>query len=155
MAHLAVVPCSKEKAWDDVPALGAVPAGEAYTSRFHRLTRRYAARFADRIVILSAKYGFLDPTDEVPGPYDVTFERPADPVIGLAALRQQVRDKGLDAYDRVSIVCPADYEARVRASLADVAVEIDAPLRGQADLEAMTQWLLRALTLPASRRGSR
>ena len=51
---------------------------------------------ADRWVILSAKYGFIDPDFLIPGPYNVTFKRRATGPIDAETLRTQVRAAGLD-----------------------------------------------------------
>jgi len=39
------------------------------------VNREYAEHFGDRWVILSAKYGFLNPEDTIEGTYNVTFKR--------------------------------------------------------------------------------
>ena len=70
----------------------------------------------------------------MPGPYDVTFDRPADPVISTAAFARQVRAKRLDRFDRVLVVCDAHYERRVRAAFAGPDVEVVAPLDGVDDM---------------------
>jgi hypothetical protein len=149
---VAVVPCSKEKIWDVEPELGAVPAGKAYLSEFHRLTRRYAQKRAARTLILSAKHGFLDFDELVPGPYDVTFARPGDPVIGAAALAAQVREKGLERYEEVLVVCESDYEQRVRRAFAGLSPRIVAPLHGLDGIGEMLRLLKATVGRSLSRR---
>jgi hypothetical protein len=54
---MVIVPCGKRKIWDKHPDQGPTHAAEAYTGAPLRLNRRYAERFGDRWVVLSAKYG--------------------------------------------------------------------------------------------------
>lgn len=145
LRRAAIVPCSKEKAWDLDPARGAVPAGEAYVSDFHRLTRRYAEAHAGRVLILSAKHGLLDLDDLVPGPYDVTFSRPGDPVVSRETLAAQARAKGLEGYEELWVVCPDDYLREVELAVAGSPVRVVAPLRGMGGLEDMARFLERTL----------
>lgn len=55
---MLVVACGKRKIWDADPSAGPVSAKDAYIGVTFRVNRRYAERFADRWVILSANYGF-------------------------------------------------------------------------------------------------
>jgi hypothetical protein len=138
---VAVVPCSKEKIWDLDPSLGSVPACKVYLSEFHRLTREYSEKRAARVLILSAKHGFLDLNDPVPGPYDVTFSRPQDAAIQAPALAAQVREKHLDQYEVVLVVCEGDYEQRVRQAFAGLSPRIVTPLAGWSGIDEMIQFL--------------
>ena len=146
MNTLGVVPCGKKKIWDQEPGCGAVPAREAYTGTFHRLAHAYAERFTDRWVVLSAKFGFLAPDDLVTGPYDVTFNRPRDPrCITTAELREQVRQKGLDQFAKVVVVCGSEYIRRVRVAYQGTNVEIVTPLLGKGGIGSMMRWLKQAV----------
>ena len=44
---------------------------------FFTTNRAYAEKFGSRWVILSAKYGFIRPDFQIPGPYNVSFKDPA------------------------------------------------------------------------------
>ena len=58
-----LVGCGASKVWRKKPALGRVPAKDAYTSSLFRLCRAYAEKYyPGRWVIISAKYGLLDPS---------------------------------------------------------------------------------------------
>lgn len=98
---LVIVPCGGQKIWDREPGRGATAACEVYTSGFFRINRAYAERFGDAWVILSAKYGFVRPSDPIPGPYNVTFKRKASGPVSVEVLRKQIRDLGLDRYETV------------------------------------------------------
>jgi len=136
---LAIIPCSKEKIWDDAPQLGAVAAREAYCSPLYRLCLQHAEQHADRYVILSAKYGFLAPSDPIPGTYDVTFSRPDDPVVTDAVLRQQASAWPAQG---LLLLLPARYEARVRAAVGHRSdLSRTWPFEGMNDFDAMMDWL--------------
>lgn len=146
MSSLGIVPCSKGKVWDRIPTCGAVPAKDAYTGTFHRLARAYAERKADQWMILSAKYGFLAPDDLVPGPYDVTFNRPSDPrCITTERLREQVLEKRLNRYTRVIVVCGDNYVRRIREAFQGTGAEIITPLKGKGGIGSMQKWLKHAV----------
>ncbi|MCW8137448.1 MAG: hypothetical protein KIT58_00915 [Planctomycetota bacterium] len=112
---LCIVPCGKAKIWDRQPSLGPVEARRVYIGTFAGAARRYAEKFYESWVILSAKHGFLLPSDLVPGPYEVTFKRRRDPaLVKIATLRDQVASKSLDSFDDVVVVAGRDYVKPVR-----------------------------------------
>ena len=65
MSTLAIVQCGQKKIWDRNPGAGPTAAKDAYVSPYFRKNRAYAERFADQWMILSAKYGFLDPDTKI------------------------------------------------------------------------------------------
>jgi hypothetical protein len=74
MTTLGIVACGATKIWDvDPSSAGMVKARDAYVSAYARWKVRYAERFFDRWVILSGKYGFLDP-DTLIENYDVRIK---------------------------------------------------------------------------------
>lgn len=89
-AALVIVPCGRSKIWDRHPALGPVPARDAYTGTPFRVNRPDAERFEDSWVILSAKYGFISPDFVIPSPYEVTFTRRSNGPISVERLRPAV-----------------------------------------------------------------
>lgn len=99
--RLVIVPCGSAKIWDKQPTMGPVAARNAYTGRPFVVNREYAERFDNAWVILSAKFGFLWPSDEIRGPYNVTFKRRSTNPVATATLREQVRDMGLDGFEEV------------------------------------------------------
>jgi hypothetical protein len=145
---LGIIPCSKEKIWDLEPWRSSVLAGEAYRSSFHRLSRRYVEHRCSRWVILSAKYGFMDPTDEISGPYDVIFGGGDPNCISDARLKSQVIEKGLFAYKTVCIVCTISYSNRIQAAFEDHSPQHETPLRGVGGWGSMHTWLRNAVPLP-------
>ena len=95
---LVIVPCGSAKIWGKMPYAGPTEAYHAYTGAPFKLNRAYSERFADRWVILSAKYGFIRPNFVIPEPYEVTFKQKSSNPVHLDTLRQQVKDLRLDSF---------------------------------------------------------
>jgi Family of unknown function (DUF6884) len=86
-----IIPCGKAKRRTGWPW----PAREAYVGSPFKVNRGYAEAVAPgRWLILSAKYGLLDP-DQLIDDYDVSFNRPASGPIETGALAAQARARGL------------------------------------------------------------
>jgi hypothetical protein len=98
---LVIVPCGKAKIWDKTPNAGSTQAQEVYVGAPFKVNRAYAERFGDEWVILSAKYGFLRPTEHIDRPYNVTFKQPSTGPIGVTALRQQITTRALDQFENL------------------------------------------------------
>jgi len=81
-------------------------------------------------VILSAKYGFLRPTDIIPGPYEVTFKEPSTGPIALEVLGDQVQQMGLDRYTEVVGLGGKEYRAAVEEAFRGTHVILRFPFAG-------------------------
>lgn len=81
-------------------------------------------------VILSAKYGFIDPDYVLPGPYNVTFKRLSTVPVGVATLQEQVRAQGLDHYERVIGLGGKDYRMIVDQAFSGLPPRLDFPFAG-------------------------
>jgi hypothetical protein len=127
---LVVVPCGKSKIWKHHPEAGPVLAALAYVGPLFKVNREFAERHGDRWVILSAKYGFIDPDFVIPKNYDVTFKNPATGPIDVARLKEQVKEKGLDIYTQVIALGGREYVSRVKAAFVGTKAEILAPTEG-------------------------
>lgn len=134
---LIIVPCGKGKIWDKQPGLGPVQAQDAYIGAPFKVNRRYAERFANRWVILSAKYGFLDPATEIPGPYNVTFKKKSTLPITVPELQQQVKDQGLYHHARVVGLGGKEYRERTQQAFSLWPVQLEFPFAGPRQGEAM------------------
>lgn len=113
-----VVPCGKAKIWEKTPDAGPAPARDTYTGAPFKVNRECAERFGDEWVILSAKYGFLKPTDLVDGAYNVTFKEASTRPIAIDALRRQIRERGLDKFNEVIALGGKDYRLVLEAAFA-------------------------------------
>lgn len=129
-ALLVIVPCGRAKVWDKHSDAGPTAAADAYTGAPFTVNRRYAEQTGGDWVILSAKYGFLRPSDLVPGPYEVTFKRQATNPIRVAALREQVTQLGLDRYCEVIGLGGKEYRAAIEAAFAGSPVSLTFPFSG-------------------------
>jgi len=110
MKTLCIVPCGNRKIWDRDPTAGPTPARNVYIGPFAQKCREYAERFyPSSWCILSAKYGFLFPEDIVPGSYNVTFKDRRTNPITLEELSTQIKEKGLDIYDRIVVLGGKEY----------------------------------------------
>jgi hypothetical protein len=139
-APFAVIPCAREKAWDDGTTRGPVAARDAYRGPLFAAALAWAEARADQVLILSALHGLLPAEAPVPGPYDVTFSRAGDPCVSEATLAAQARALGLAGCQRpLPCALPDDYAARLASALGPAAPPLDNLLAGLAldDLEAM------------------
>jgi len=127
---LVVVPCGKAKAWDVAPRRGAIQAKSAYIGGPFRLNRRYAEKFGDVWMILSAKYGFISPDFMIPGPYDVSFNRPSSSPIAVRLLCEQVLRMKLHRFEQVIGLGGKEYCAAIRAAFANSSVDLVFPFVG-------------------------
>jgi len=128
---LIVVSCGKSKIWNLNSNAGPTRARDAYVGAPFRVNREYAEKFADRWVILSAKYGFIDPEFVIPENYNVTFKRPRTNPVGLDKLREQIKEKGLlNKFDKVVVLGGRNYVDVVRRAFEGFGVEVVAPTLG-------------------------
>ena len=108
---LVVVSCGRHKIWDRYPNAGLTLARNAYTSPVFKASRRYAEHFAKRWMIISAKYGFIDPDFIIPQTYDRSFyDRDA---ISIAELKTQLARTNLTGFDTVGVLGSEIYWGRV------------------------------------------
>jgi hypothetical protein len=107
---LVVVPCGQAKIWKKEPTHGPAKAKDAYIGPPFRVNRTFAERFADKWIILSARYGFIDPDFIIPEDYDVTFTKPSTNPITVDDVKKQLKDmKDLHGYDAVIALGGQDY----------------------------------------------
>ena len=146
MSVLCIVTCGQRKIWDDHPEAGPTQAWYAYSGPLHRACQRYARKFhPDAWCILSAKHGFLYPTDVVPENYDVAFDLRDQGPISIDELKQQARDKKLTLYDRVVALGGRRYVGVVRQVFVGTSVDVHAPLEGLGGIGYMMQALNKAV----------
>ena len=86
---LVVVPCGLSKVWDNDPSRGSVRAEAAYTGPPFKVNSGFARKVGDKWVILSAKYGFINPNFLIPESYNVTFKDPQTRPINVKHLKTQ------------------------------------------------------------------
>jgi len=126
---LIIVQCGGSKIWRKHPNAGPTRAKDAYVSGYFRLNRAYAERFGKRWLILSAKYGFLDPDARIHN-YNVSFLKHPTKSIGLGVLRRQIRRKRLGRYRDAVVLGGSAYADIVRQAFTGTAVRIHQPFKG-------------------------
>jgi hypothetical protein len=127
---LVVVPCGMAKIWKDNPLAGPTRADHAYTGSPFKVNRQFAERFADRWMILSAKYGFIDPGFIIPEPYEVTFKRRKTNPVDTDTLRRQVARMGLDQFPVAVGLGGKEYRQAIEAAFATTSVRLEFPFAG-------------------------
>lgn len=127
---LVIVPCGKQKIWDAEPHYGPSRAADAYTGTLFTLNCAYAENFGNAWVVLSARYGFIEPDFWIPGPYDVTFNQKSTGSMGSEALQRQVEDLQLARYGIVAGLGGVRYRDVITAAFAGSAVRLVFPFEG-------------------------
>ncbi|MEV7228330.1 DUF6884 domain-containing protein [Polymorphospora sp. NPDC051019] len=135
---LVIVPCGSAKL--DHPA----PAADMYTGSYHRACRRAADRIGGRLLILSARYGLLNPNTVI-DPYDLRMNQPG--AVTVPTLRAQARRMGIDVADSVTVLAGRDYADPVTAVWPHAARPLDGT-RGMPEQMAMLAELARTPTTP-------
>lgn len=79
-------------------------AKDVYISPFGKACQAYATMFFENWVILSAKHGFLRPSDIVLENYDLAFDSKSDEVISIEQLQKQMVDKSLLQFDEIVLL---------------------------------------------------
>lgn len=110
---LVIVPCGKSKIWKKHPKIKNVEASKAYTGSPFKVNKAFAEKFSDKWIILSAKYGFIEPNFIIEEDYNVTFNNPKTKPIKTPELKKQFQKMGLDRYDMVIVLGGTNYTKRV------------------------------------------
>ncbi len=92
---------------------------------------------------LSAKYGFLVPSDIVPGTYDVSFKFPGSHPITVKELRKQVQERDMDKYEEIIVLGGKLYVHIVEEVF--LSKKVKAPLSGCRGIGYMMQLLNNAI----------
>lgn len=127
---LVVVPCGVKKVWDKQPQSGPTAAKSAYISGVFKLNRKYAERFGDQWIILSAKYGFVEPDFMIPEPYEVTFKCRSTNPIAHQELKSQVSHLHLDRFAIVVGLGGKEYRCAIAAAFHELNVKLQFPFEG-------------------------
>jgi len=124
---LVIIPCGAGKVWDSDSTRGPCRAKEAYTGSPFKVNRKYAEKFAEKWVILSAKYGYINPDFVIPGDYNVTFKDQRTQPVSSSVLKEQVRNMNLDRYSRVIGLGGVEYRERIKASYLPCDIKVQFP----------------------------
>jgi len=127
---LIIVPCGKRKVWDKFQNKGRVYAKDAYISPYFKLCRKYAEKFADKWVVLSAKYGFIEPDFTIPKNYDVSFNNSRNKVVSIQKLKEQAKKLRFRDYQSVVVLGGKEYVEVVQKALEGLGIQIKVPFKG-------------------------
>jgi len=145
MSRLCIVPCGAKKIWDLRPDAGPTEAQHAYVGAFTKKCISYAYfLFFSRWLILSAKYGFLAPSDIIPEAFNVSFNSRNSSCVGVETLRSQAARRGLLTIDEIVILGGRNYSAVLRRVIEKGPV-LKFPLEGLTGIRYMLQKLDRAI----------
>ena len=136
--QLIIVQCGGCKIWKKEPDAGPTKATDAYISGYFRNNRAYAERFGTDWLILSAKYGFLDPETLIED-YNVSFLDPRTKPIDIGTLRLQVREMRLARFPFVAVLGGKKYVDMARGAFDSCPVRIHEPFRGLKGIGYMQQ----------------
>ena len=90
----------------------------------------FAEKFGSRWVILSAKYGFIRPDFQIPGPYNVSFKDPATQPVEIHTLIDQIKDLGLGEAKRIIGLGGKEYRAKIKEAFAPFGCPLRFPFAG-------------------------
>lgn len=145
MSRLVIVRCGKKKIWDGNPSAGPTRAKDAYTSPASQTYMRYADQLSDEWIILSAKYGFIDPDFVIPCNYNVTFENKSTNPLSIQELKQQVRDKRLGQFNEIEVLGGKCYAYHVQQAFSETKAKVLKPFEGIKGNGSMSQKVNQAL----------
>jgi|Deesub1362A_J573_1020465.scaffolds.fasta_scaffold00057_96 hypothetical protein len=145
MRTLVIISCGAKKIWDLAPDSGPTKAGDAYQGIFFRLNKEYAIRFGDKWMILSAKYGFIEPEFVIHENYNATFSDPKTNPIGIEKLKNQVLEKKLHNFDIVIVLAGKEYADLVTQAFSDSQTLVIKPFEGLGGIGYMMRAVRRAI----------
>jgi hypothetical protein len=126
---LVIIPCGKSKIWNKEPSRGQVKAKNAYTGSPFKVNKEFAENFADRWIILSARYGFIDP-DTLIMDYEETFLKPGPHTVKLETLIRQINDKDLLDFRRIICIGGKAYQERAAKAFGNYGISVEFPAKG-------------------------
>lgn len=129
-SKLVIIPCGQGKIWDKQPEAGAEQAQYAYTGAPFKVNMEYAECIADRWVILSAKYGFIDPDFMIPESYNISFKKKSSKPVSLDLLISQIKEMNLNTYDQVIGLGGKEYRAMMEAAFTPYKIRPNFPFAG-------------------------
>lgn len=134
---LVIVPCGKAKIWDKIPHAGPTAAKDAYTGGPFRINKAYAEKFGETWIVLSAKYGLIEPAFAIPGPYNVTFKATRTRLITPDQLRDQVRSRNLERFTKIIGLGGKEYRRAIEMAFEETPAQLYFPFAGLRQGNAM------------------
>lgn len=126
---LVIIPCGNRKIWKTPKITSQYPAKDAYIGPPFKVNREYAESSGCRWMILSARYGYIDPDDLIEN-YNETFNSPTPLTVTLDTLKKQVRDKGLFNYSCIIGLGGENYRTMIQKSFLGSDCRVEFPFAG-------------------------
>jgi hypothetical protein len=123
---LIIIPCGKKKIWSKSQLCGSIKAEDAYISNYFKLCKLYAQRFSDKWVILSGKYGIIEPTF-ILDDYDMKLKASEEFKIKV---RKQLTPIISDGFTQIISLCGNYYSRFLRNVLMPFGLTVESPLQG-------------------------
>lgn len=130
MSTLVIVPCGSQKIWSKEPWKGPTVAILVYTGLPFKINSRYARYVGNRWVILSAKYGYIDPYFYIPQNYNVSFNKPTEETVSVEVLSRQIKEMKLLNYCKIIGLGGKEYMDRIKRSFQKFRREVEFPFAG-------------------------
>lgn len=128
MKKLVIIPCGGRKIWGSNPNAGAQRASDVYTGVYFKCNKAYAKAQGCDWLILSAKYGLIEPEFIITENYNVTFKDKKTNPVNLDDVKKQV--KMLARYNEIVVLGGKEYINMVRQAFASEGIKISAPFAG-------------------------
>lgn len=134
MTRIALIACTKTK------AAHAAPAAMLYRSPLFRKSLLYAMSNADRVYIISAKYGILAP-DEIVDPYELSIKQLKKHQKGEWIRKVESSLKNIiSKKDQALVLAGAEYTKPMLRPLREIGCTVRTPLAGKS-LGSRISWL--------------
>ena len=127
---LVIVPCGQKKIWDRFPNMGPTAARNAYIGPPFGINKSYAERFGEAWIILSAKFGFIDPGFEISEQYNITFQKKRTGPVETAQLQEQVHADQLSRFAMIIGLGGKAYRQAMERAFAETAPRLCFPFSG-------------------------
>jgi hypothetical protein len=127
---LVIVPCGQKKIWDKSPNAGPTAARIAYAGPPFGINRAYAEKFGETWVILSAKFGFIEPLFVIPEPYNITFKDPRTGPVSTEQLQEQIQQHKLTRFTTVIGLGGKEYRQAIELAFAGLPARLCFPFSG-------------------------
>lgn len=124
MNELLIVPCGKKKIWSKRPELDLVRAQDSFTGSPFIVNKKYALAKKSDWMILSSKYGLLNPDDEISN-YEVDINELGD--MFVEKLKNQIDI--ISHYSRLISLCSDKFSIQLERAFGNI-FDIEKPCKG-------------------------
>ncbi len=124
---LIIIPCGKKKIWAKDKSIKDVKAEDAYISNYFKLCKLYAQRFSDKWVILSGKYGIIEPDFILDGDYNIKLNASED---FKNKVREQLKPLLSEGFTHIVSLCGDYYTCFLKDVIINFGLTVYAPLQG-------------------------